>query len=343
MKIRAVILILILALTVPFFSSCDKDAASPEENGSNEYEGSFEYNTFAGVVISSGEVKIKKNDDFEVSEIKVSVGDAVKEGDVLFTYDVEKAQIDLEKAKLELEQLENKQTNLIAAKEDLEKDKAEAPADQQLHFSLEIQEKETEILEGEYAIKSKKKEIETRTASIEDTEVKSTVAGTVKSINREGAGGYGQEDAFIVISETGTFRVQGYVNENNVGDIIEGTPVTVRSRVDDSEWNGVVTKIDTEKPEQGNDDQYYYMGYADYGVSVDSSSKYPFYVELENDDGLIMGQHVYILVENGARFSQDFFNGATAPDEEGMSASEVFDEDGVSEEFDSEYGESDND
>ncbi len=39
---------------------------------------------FAGIVSPLGETKIKKNDSMAVSDIRVKVGDAVKEGDVLF-------------------------------------------------------------------------------------------------------------------------------------------------------------------------------------------------------------------------------------------------------------------
>ena len=62
---------------------------------------------FSGLVVSEEEVKIQKNADMTVKELKVSVGDEVKEGDVLFTYDTDELSINLEKQKLELEQLNN--------------------------------------------------------------------------------------------------------------------------------------------------------------------------------------------------------------------------------------------
>ena len=57
-------------------------------------------------------------------------------------------------------------------------------------------------------------------------------------------------------------------------------------------WLGTVSLVDYENPVQGNDNNMYY-----YGSSTDemtSSSKYPFYVELEDTTGLILGQHVYL-------------------------------------------------
>lgn len=293
LKILSLILALITALTL--FVSCSKNEESEKENNS-EYEGEFQYNTFAGVVVSAGETKIEKNGAFEVSEIKVSVGDSVKTGDVLFVYDTQKATIDLERANLELEQLNSNLASLKTNKEKLEAEKATAPADQQLQYSLEIQEAEADILECEYSIKAKEKDIVTLKSTLETTEVTSPVDGTVTAINKEETDNYGQPQPYMVVTETGSMRVMGYVNESNISDITIGAPVTVKSRVDDATWQGSVSSIDLEKPEQTDQNDYYV--YNDAGISVDSSSKYPFYVELEDSEGLMLGQHVYIITDS---------------------------------------------
>ena len=71
------------------------------------------------------------------------------------------------------------------------------------------------------------------------------------------------------------------------------------SRTDDSQtWTGTVTLVDYENPSQGSDyDRYYGMS----SNEMTSSSKYPFYVELDSTEGLILGQHLYleILTEEG--------------------------------------------
>ena len=61
---------------------------------------------------------------------------------------------------------------------------------------------------------------------------------------------------------------------------------------------GTVTLVDYENPTQGNSNNYYGM----MEDEMTASSKYPFYVELESTDGLILGQHVYLelAVEEGA-------------------------------------------
>ena len=61
-------------------------------------------------------------------------------------------------------------------------------------------------------------------------------------------------------------------------------------------WTGTVTLVDYENPSQGSDTDSYY------GMSSDemtSASKYPFYVELDSTEGLMLGQHLYIELDTG--------------------------------------------
>jgi HlyD family secretion protein len=87
--------------------------------------------------------------------------------------------------------------------------------------------------------------------------------------------------------------------------------------VDDSvTWSGTITKIDTESKQESNDNSY--------GDSSDSNStKYPFYISLDNSDGLMMGQHLYIELGQTDAPEMDFSDGTyiydyyLAYDEEG--------------------------
>ena len=57
---------------------------------------------------------------------------------------------------------------------------------------------------------------------------------------------------------------------------------------------GTVTLVDYENPSQGSEmDRYYGMA----SDEMTASSKYPFYVELDSTEGLILGQHVYLELE----------------------------------------------
>ena len=107
---------------------------------------------------------------------------------------------------------------------------------------------------------------------------------------------------WLSLVQDGAYRVKGKINELNRSDIAVGVSVVIRSRVDDSVWSGTITEIDTENPSSGNGGMSY--GY-DNSNSDDtsSSSNYPFYVELNSTDGLMLGQHVYIEPSDGGTVS----------------------------------------
>jgi len=66
-------------------------------------------------------------------------------------------------------------------------------------------------------------------------------------------------------------------------------------------WKGVILMIDWANPVTGNTGSSGYM-YDSSGKDeseMSNSSKYPFYVELENAEGLLLGQHVYIEPDYG--------------------------------------------
>ena len=257
---------------------------------------------FAGVVSARSETKVKADQQKKILDILVSEGDEVQEGDVLFTYDMEAYELDLEKAQLELDQMKGALTAAEKEKEQLEKEKEKANADAQLSYTLEIESLATDIREKEYNIALKEREVGRLTESLEVTEVTAPIAGRVKRVNtgtQNGGMGQGYEDygdgssqdELITIVEAGAYRVKGYVNENNAGAITEGMPVIIRSRMDpEITWSGVITMIDWENPASGNQNEYYY-GDSD---EMTTSSKFPFYVELDNSEGLLLGQHVYI-------------------------------------------------
>jgi HlyD family secretion protein len=54
--------------------------------------------------------------------------------------------------------------------------------------------------------------------------------------------------------------------------------------------------VDYESATQGNENDMYYGGMMD---PMSSSTKYPFYVELDSSEGLLLGQHVYLELDNG--------------------------------------------
>ena len=54
-----------------------------------------------------------------------------------------------------------------------------------------------------------------------------------------------------------------------------------------------ITKIDTENQVQNNNE------YDTSDSGTEKASKYPFYVQLDSTDNLILGQHVYVELDEG--------------------------------------------
>lgn len=255
---------------------------------------------FAGIVSPLGETTIKKSDTMTVDTIKVKVGDAVKKGDVLFTYDLTQVRTDLEMAQLELEQLnatlEDQQAELEKIQKLMDSTYDDATKRQ---YALDLREQNVKVLETKANIATKKKDIEKLKANTQNGSVTAPVDGEIKSLNPDGGtDSSGNALPFMAIVETGGFRIKGYVNENNAGVLTEGTAVVIRSRVSDQTWKGSISSIDWNNAQQTRSD------YGDSDTAM--SSKYPFYVTLEGDgEGLLMGQHVYIEPDYGQEDQQD--------------------------------------
>lgn len=256
---------------------------------------------YAGVVVSGQTAEIKKEENKTVGDVFVKEGDWVNEGDTLFTYDMEAMELELTKKQLELEGYANTIQTAQDQLPQLEKQMNAAGAAQKLEYTLQIQSLQADIREAEYNHALKEREIAIMEASMAETEVLSPLSGRVMGVQNESdSQNYSGEpnSAFITLMDMTTYRVEGNINEMNVGTLMEGMNVLVRSRVDEEViWNGTLESIDWENPVSGNQNQmHYYGGETD---EMTSSSKYPFYVVLDDVTGLILGQHVYIEPDYG--------------------------------------------
>ena len=252
---------------------------------------------FAGMVVSENVTEIKKDSDKTVGELLVKEGDDVTEGQELFSYDTDELQLTLDKQKLELEQLEATIENYKDQIADLEEEREHAASSDQLEYTVQIQTLQVDLKEAELNLKAKQTAVEQSEALLENTSVVSPVNGRIQSINENGTDNYGNPVAYITIQQAGSYRVKGTLGELQRGQIVEGLRVRILSRTDpDLYWLGTVSLVDYENPSQGSEYEMYY------GVSSDeltSSSKYPFYIELDDVNGLLLGQHVYIEMDMG--------------------------------------------
>ena len=255
------------------------------------------YNRYAGVIEAGETVSVNKDASLEVAEVAVQAGDAVTKGQVLFSYETAALGIDVERMQLEIEQMNNTVSTKKTQITTLEKEQKTADSANKLQYTLQIQQLQLDIKETEYKVTAKQKEIDRSKTRMADANVLSPVAGHVKEVNANGETNpqTGEPLPFIVITQEGDFRVRGTVNEQNAGEFTVDMPVIIRSRTDESlMWRGTVSAVDWENPIQSSSSMMY--GPTD---EMTSSSKYPFYVRLQSDLGLMLGQHVYIEPDNG--------------------------------------------
>ncbi len=251
---------------------------------------------YSGVVEAAESVDVKTDSEKTVKDILVSEGDQVQVGSPLFTYDTDEMSAKRESAALELENLNNTLSGYDAQIEQLTKEKKEASKDQQLDYTLQIQQIQTQQKQTQYDITSKQAEIKKYDDSINNATVTSSIAGTVKKIN-ENQSADQTDSAFMTIISSGDYRVKGTIDEQSFyySGLSEGTSVIIRSRVDDTKtWSGTISKVDTENTQTSSDNS----SYSD-GSSSETASKYDFYVQLASSEDMLLGQHVFIELDYG--------------------------------------------
>lgn len=249
---------------------------------------------FSGLVVSESVTEIQRDKDKVVDSLYVREGDDVTQGQELFSYDTDQLQLTLEKQKLELEQLASSIENYGIQIAQLEKDRERASSGDKLKYTLQIQTNQIDLKEAELKLKTKQSEVQKSEHLLANALVTSPVDGRVTSISEDETDEYGKPKAYITIQQAGSYRVKGTLNEMQRGSIMEGTRLRMESRLDPNQyWMGTVTLVDYENPAQGNNNGYYISSGSD---EMSSSSRYPFYVELDSSDGLLLGQHLYLSV-----------------------------------------------
>lgn len=227
---------------------------------------------YAGVIESQKAQTYKKDNSRDIEEVYVKLGDTVVVGTPLFKYDVRTSENNIASIKLDIEALNNEISYL-----------------QSQGTSTEIQ---LQISERQLEIKQKQADLARYEQEINNSEVKSEIAGIVKGVNASNDNDTADQ-AVVTITEIGEFRVKGKVSEQSISTISQGMQVIVRSRVDETQtWNGTISKIDTE-PATNQENEYAYYN------SGERSSSYPFYVSLDATVGLMLGQHVFIEPDYG--------------------------------------------
>lgn len=277
----ALVLIMLLSL-----SACAEEAEGVPVQRANELLSAAAGERYAAMVVSEDVTDIKRDAGKSIAETYVAVGDTVKAGDKLFSYDLEALELEHEKQVLELEKMKNEQAGyaeqLVKLEQQLSRTYNEADKSR---LTLEINTLKTTQLETDYQIIAKENSIADLEQTLANVDVVSPVDGTVRAVNEEEGA-----QSYISIQQEGAYRIKGSLNEMNMyNGLMPGVRVRAYSRVDSGVyWDGTVLSIDTDSPTQ--DENSYWYG----GDTMTTSSGYAFYVELDSVEGLLLGQHVYV-------------------------------------------------
>lgn len=285
-----------IASVLPFGqggNSADKVYVEKVSKVMNQYTGIS--NRYNGTVESQDTFEVNVDSSRTVDKILVEVGDEVTEGQELITYDTNDIKMQIQQANLEIESINNDIENYRKQIEALDAERSKAPEADKFSYTTQIQSLENNIRQRGFDLESKQLEISKFRTQINNSTVTSKVAGVVREINEKGMDSNGNPAAFMTILQTGEYRIKGRIDEQNIWMVAEGQSVVIRSRVDETQtWNGIISGVDTENTDNGDNFGYYY-----YDSGSERASKYPFYIELETAEGLILGQHVYIEMDDG--------------------------------------------
>ena len=210
-------------------------------------------NRFSGIVEAQQTVDFRKDNTKTIKTTYVSEGDHVNVGDVLFSYDTDAIKLQISQKKLDIQREQASITSnnemIALTDDDLEKQR------------LRNQNKQTE-----YRIKALRNELSSLEESMAETDVVSTVEGTVKHVSDGTESG----DVYVSVMKAGDYVVKGKVNELNLSQIAQGTQVAVHSRIDDAVWSGTVARIETGQPADEKEYGFYISD------DMSTSSKYYF-------------------------------------------------------------------
>ncbi|MDY4507135.1 MAG: efflux RND transporter periplasmic adaptor subunit [Candidatus Faecousia sp.] len=256
-------------------------------------------NRFLGMVVSEHTAEINRDADKTIAELLVKEGDDVQEGQALFSYDTEELQLNLDKKNLELEQLKSSIESYKEKIKTLERERSGLSGTAKLQYTVEIQSAQVDQKEAELKLKTKEDEVKKAQELLDNSTVTSPITGRVQKINEnDTTDSDGKPAAYITIQQSGAYRVKGVLGELQRGSLKEGDRVKLVPRTEENAaWTGTVTLVDYENPTQGSDTDRYYGSSSD---EMTTASRYPFYVELDSTDGLMLGQHLYIELDTGA-------------------------------------------
>ncbi len=252
----------------------------------------FSSNRYNGVVEMEEIVSLKIDEDKLVKETFVKEGDTVKKGDKLFEYDVDQLNLQLSQAQLDLDQANASITQCNNQISQLERDKSGADQNELLNIQNQILSLQLEIKSSQYTVNDKQSQIDKLNEAIKNNVVKADVDGKILKINKDALDELAYGEVYITMATTEDYRIKSTISEQNIDKFSKDAPIIIRSRLDESQtWTGKVQTIDTSAPVDNS---------ASIFGGEDSDTKYPVYISIDNAEGLMVGQHITIEIDNEA-------------------------------------------
>jgi len=310
----ALLAFLVLVAAALIFSVSRKGSGSSEEWTSEDYTGGMAavVSFYNGTIASQETWEIQKDANREIDQIFVEEGDTVTTGQQLFSYKTSDTALQIQQAEIELKGYDSEITDANAQISLLSKMRSSASAEEKLDLDSQIRQYQSSIQQAELNKKIKQAEIDEMKKTSDNAVVTSTMNGIVKTISTSSE--EGSTSPFMTILSSGDLWVKGVVDEENVWNLYEGMPVLVHSRADETKvWNGTITRIDTDSTVSNS------SGYSDTGSDM-QASKYNFYVTLDTDEKLLLGQHVYIEPLMDDLAGEEVYEDAEGLSEEGADA-----------------------
>lgn len=250
-------------------------------------------NRFTGIVEPQNTKDISFDSSKTLGELYVKEGDTVKAGDKLFSYSVSDMSLELQQLNVDLEGILQSISEENSKINDLQNQKNAASSDQQLEYSTQIQLEQANLQELYLNQQKKQLEIDAKQKEIDSADVTSPIDGTIQVINDiSGVSSYGDSSgAYIKIVADGNYLVKCTASEMNIGTLMAGDAVVIRSRIDETiTWEGTISSVDTGSTASSSSNS----GYSSDSSSENTASKYYFYVSPSSIENMMIGQHVTV-------------------------------------------------
>lgn len=287
----------------------------------NMYVGESSNQEISGYVTATKSQEVVLSSNQVVKEVLVKKGQKVEAGTDLIRLDTEEEQIDLQLKGLSLQEIEQKISKLNKELTELQSaavisnasngtasfqknsktSSTSSTASSQKQYTAEekqklVTEKQIELDSLRIDLKEANLEYTKLQKQIQNATIKSTIKGTVKSIQDPSAYTSGKGKTFLKIVSSDGLYLQGSVSELKLSSIQVGDELIAKSWETGEEFTAKVTEV-SPYPMEGND--------MSDGMGNPNASYYPFKAYIEDTKAVNNGEYVTITLGNSSTVSAE--------------------------------------